>query len=94
MRKDDAPYVTLSQSSRFKKTMAQMRYAILHDKAGLVGFILLVLIVALSVLAPTLFPLDMVSDPSQILQAPSALHILGTDHLGRDIWAQIANGGR
>ena len=34
------------------------------------------------------------SDPSRILKPPDALNILGTDHLGRDIWAQIANGGR
>lgn len=74
--------------------MSQVRYAILHDKAGFVGFVLLALIVGLSILAPLLFPLDLISDPSQIMQAPSALHILGTDHLGRDIWAQIANGGR
>lgn len=94
MGKKEAKYVTLSQSGRLKKAMAQVRYAILHDKAGFVGFVLLALIVGLSVLAPLVFPLDQVSNPGQIMQAPSALHILGTDHLGRDIWAQIANGGR
>lgn len=94
MAKKEAPYITLSQSSRFKKTLAQMRFAILHDKAGFVGFCILTAIVVLSVVAPVVFPLDVMSDPSQIMQGPSAAHILGTDYLGRDIWAQIANGGR
>lgn len=94
MAKKDTPYVTLSQSSRAKKLLAQARYAILHDKAGLIGFIILSLIVLLSITAPIIFPLDTVSDPSKILTAPSAQNILGTDHFGRDIWAQIANGGR
>lgn len=94
MSKIDAPYVTLSQSSRAKKMFTQAQYAILHDKAGLIGFILLTLIVVMSVIAPVAFPLDTISDPSKILQAPSAEHILGTDQFGRDIWTQIANGGR
>lgn len=94
MAKKEAPYVTLSQSSRVKKTLAQMRFAILHDKAGFAGFCILIAIIVLSILAPIVFPLDVMSDPSRIMEGPSSAHILGTDYLGRDIWAQIANGGR
>ena len=94
MAKKEAPYITLSQSSRFKKTLAQMRFAILHDKAGFVGFCILTAIIILSIVAPVVFPLDVMSDSTQIMQGPSPEHILGTDYLGRDIWAQIANGGR
>lgn len=71
-----------------------MRFAILHDKAGFVGFCILTAIIILSIVAPVVFPLDVMSDPTQIMQGPSSEHILGTDYLGRDIWAQIANGGR
>lgn len=94
MRNSSAAYVTLSESSRLKKALSQIRYAVLHDRAGLVGFCMLSLIVLLSITAPILFPMDTVSDPTMILKKPSFAHILGTDHLGRDIWAQIANGGR
>ncbi len=94
VEKERAPYVTISQSSRLKKIFFQIRYAILHDISGLMGFIILSFIVILSLVAPVVFPLDTVSDPSQIFKAPTMAHILGTDHLGRDIWAQIANGGR
>jgi peptide/nickel transport system permease protein len=86
-------YVTISQSSRIKKTLHQIRYAILHDISGFLGFLILSFIVALSLIAPLIFPMDTVSDPSKILKPPSSENILGTDHLGRDIWAQIANGG-
>ncbi len=88
------PYVTLSQSSRIRKTLSQIWFAVSHDKVGFLGFCILILIVLMSLLAPYVCPPDRVSDPSQILKAPSADHILGTDHLGRDIAKQIANGGR
>ncbi|NCC66407.1 MAG: ABC transporter permease, partial [Spirochaetia bacterium] len=54
----------------------------------------LLLIILMSAFGPIWFPLDTISDPSKLLMAPSAEHILGTDHLGRDIWAQIVSGGR
>lgn len=94
MNKEKAAYITISQSSRIKKLLRQVKYAVFHDISGLIGFIILALIIILSLAAPFVFPLDTVSDPSQVFQGPSAGHILGTDHLGRDIWAQIANGGR
>lgn len=94
MAKESAPYVTISQSSRLKKNLFQIRYALLHDISGFLGFLILSAIIVLSLVAPLVFPLDTVSDPSSIFRAPSLMHILGTDHLGRDIWAQIANGGR
>lgn len=94
MNKNDAQYATLSQSNRFKKLATQAKYAILHDSSGLAGFIILSLIVLLSLIAPFVFPLQQEADPGKILSAPSPSHILGTDHTGRDIWAQIANGGR
>lgn len=94
MKKEQEAYVTISQSSRLKKLLHQIKYAIFHDKAGFVGFIILSSIIILSIIAPFVFPLSSTSDASQIFQGPSSAHILGTDHLGRDIWAQIANGGR
>lgn len=87
-------YKTISQSTRLQKLLHQVKYAIIHNKTGLIGFIILLLIVVLSIISPFVFPISTQSDPTKIFQAPSLTHILGTDHLGRDIWAQIANGGR
>lgn len=94
MKEEKTNYITISQSSRFKKIFSQIRYAIFHDISGLIGFLILSFIIILALIAPIAFPLETVSDPSKILQGPSWAHILGTDHLGRDIWSQIANGGR
>ncbi len=94
MDKRKSNYTTISQSSRLKKILTQMKFAILHDKAGFAGFCILAVIIVISFLSPVVFPLDTRSDPSKIMMQPSLQHILGTDYLGRDIWAQIANGGR
>lgn len=94
MDKRKSNYTTISQSSRMKKILTQMKFAILHDKAGFAGFCILAVIIVISFLSPVVFPLDTRSDPSKIMMQPSLQHILGTDYLGRDIWAQIANGGR
>lgn len=94
MDKRKSNYTTISQSSRIKKILTQMKFAILHDKAGFAGFCILTVIIVISFLSPVIFPLDTRSDPSKIMMQPSLQHILGTDYLGRDIWAQIANGGR
>lgn len=94
MKTANKQYQTLSQSSRMRKVLVQVKYGITHDTAGMIGFILLSAIILLSIVAPVVFPVDTVSDPTMIMKGPSAEHILGTDYLGRDIWAQVANGGR
>ncbi|WP_104135947.1 MULTISPECIES: ABC transporter permease [unclassified Cryobacterium] len=58
------------------------------------GLILVVGFVLFALLGPILL-----SDPNQqdfaaILQTPSLAHLLGTDDLGRDVFARIANGAR
>ncbi|QTF09049.1 ABC transporter permease [Brenneria izadpanahii] len=61
----------------------------------MLGCTVLLLVVALALLAPWISsysPIDI--DPSQRLKPPSALHWLGTDALGRDIFARVAYGGR
>ncbi len=71
-----------------------MGSAVVRDKVGTAGFALLLMIILMSVFGPIWFPLDTESDPDKLLHPPSSEHILGTDHLGRDIWAQIVSGGR
>lgn len=87
-------YKTISQSGRTKKLFYQMRYAIVHDKTGMAGFVILATIIVLSIISPVVFPIDRTADVTAILQGPSKTHILGTDYLGQDVWAQVANGGR
>ena len=59
---------------------------------GLIGFTLLIL---LAVLAPALAPAAPTSiDSEHMLEPPSAVHLFGTDNLGRDILSRVLWGGR
>jgi len=89
-----AAELNLTTTTRLSRNLRHLRSAIFGDPIGAIGFILLLAIILMSVFGPIWFPLDTISDPSQLLEAPSAEHFLGTDHLGRDIWAQIVSGGR
>lgn len=61
---------------------------------GKISFSLLILFLLLAVLAPYLsgHPHDVSSGPS--LAPPGGGHLLGTDELGVDLWAQICHGAR
>ncbi|MGB9681611.1 MAG: ABC transporter permease [bacterium] len=65
-----------------------------RDKAGLLGFIILLAILLMSFIGPYFVKLDTVVKLDQIYQFPSREHILGTDNQGRDIFSQIVNGGK
>ena len=56
----------------------------------------LVLAVALgATLAPLLIPYDPTEiNPEALLHSPGRQHLLGTDNLGRDVFARLAHGGR
>lgn len=57
--------------------------------------ILLVLIIFISIFAPFLAPLNPnQTDLSVKLQGSSPTHLLGTDHLGRDLLSRLMYGGR
>jgi len=65
-----------------------------RDKAGLIGFIILVGILFMSFIGPYFVKLDTEVKLDKIYQFPSREHILGTDNQGRDIFSQIVNGGK
>lgn len=63
--------------------------------SGLAGLVLVGLVVLLGLLAPLLTPWDPIHQiPSAQLLAPSAQHPLGTDNLGRDLFARVLFGIR
>jgi peptide/nickel transport system permease protein len=59
------------------------------------GLLLLGTMVAIAALAPVIAPYDpAVQDLNNLLQGSSAAHLLGTDHLGRDVLSRLLWAGR
>jgi len=59
-----------------------------------VGATVLAIVVALAIAAPWISPDPMRLAPADRLLPPSAQHLLGTDHLGRDVYARALYGAR
>ncbi|ADG93742.1 binding-protein-dependent transport systems inner membrane component [Arcobacter nitrofigilis DSM 7299] len=60
-----------------------------------VAFYILAFFVAIIFFMPLFYTVSAYElNPDKILQAPSLSHIMGTDRLGRDIFARILNGGQ
>ncbi len=58
------------------------------------GASLLLVMVVLAALAPLIAPDPLLMAPANRLRPPSAEHLFGTDHLGRDVWARTVYGAR
>lgn len=65
-----------------------------YNKAGFIGFLLVIVIILMSVFGPYIMPLDTKTKVDQIYVTPSLQHPFGTDHQGRDVLSQIVNGGK
>lgn len=63
--------------------------------SGAIGLALVAFHLALALLSPWLVPYDYKAmDATGTLAGPSAMHWLGTDHLGRDVLTRVMLGGR
>lgn len=65
-----------------------------YSKVGFIGFLGVILILLLSFLGPSIWPIQAVGNTGEIFEPPSAIHWLGTDDAGKDNWIQIVNGGK
>ncbi len=67
----------------------------LSNPLALVGFVIIVSVFILAMLAPIISPFDPNNiDVKAILLAPSWQHWMGTDGLGRDVLSRMLHGGR
>ncbi|MCG2623431.1 ABC transporter permease [Arthrobacter sp. I2-34] len=77
------------------KPWARFKKRFLKQRAGMVAVVFLLLVVLTAVFAPWLAPLDPnKQNLGQILQYPSAEHLLGTDDLGRDVLSRLLYGAQ
>ena len=65
------------------------------NKLSIFGFIIFFLIIFICIFVPLFTPYSSTKvDLRNILSPPTVAHIMGTDKVGRDIWARILYGGR
>lgn len=84
-----------TQQSNDKK--ASLYHRFLADKVGVASLVVIVGVLACVVFAPWLTPYTdqgLGTPGIDRLIPPSTDHIMGTDRLGRDLWARILYGGR
>ena len=80
------------RSNSFWKNAAER---FLHDGTAMLGLVLVVIIVGLCLAAPLLTSWDPAAvDVTKQYLPPDGEHILGTDRLGRDMFARLLYGGR
>jgi ABC-type dipeptide/oligopeptide/nickel transport system permease subunit len=72
---------------------AQIISAIGHSRLTVTGTLLVAIFVVIAVVGPLVAPAPLLQT-DDILQAPSAHHLFGTDNLGRDLLARCAAGAR
>jgi ABC-type dipeptide/oligopeptide/nickel transport system permease subunit len=86
---------SLEPALRERRLSERVFFRLLRHRLALVGIILTTIIVIMAIFAEFIAPYD----PLEIrlkdrLQPPSAAHIMGTDHLGRDIFSRVVYGAR
>jgi peptide/nickel transport system permease protein len=67
----------------------------LRNRLTAAGAVIVLALFAVALLAPVLAPYDPGAiDARHVLEAPSAIHLLGTDELGRDVFSRMMYGAR
>jgi len=66
---------------------------LLHSRMAVIGLVISLFVILIAILAPWLAPYDPVEiDLVNRLQPPSREHLMGTDHLGRDMLSRVMFG--
>jgi peptide/nickel transport system permease protein len=66
----------------------------LRHRLAVIGMVLLTAIVFMALFADVISSKPFFTDVKAVSQPPSALHLLGTDRSGRDVWARVVHGAR
>ena len=75
---------------RGEKPWKRMVHRFLRYRPGVLGLIVMILLVLAAIFAPLVAKQDpFYQNYSELKQAPSENHIMGTDAIGRDVWARL-----
>ena len=85
---------SIPQNSRLGRTLSVLR-DVMSRPSGAVGLCLVVFHLILAVISPYIAPFDYrTMNAAMMLTGPDSVHLLGTDHLGRDVFSRTIQGGR
>lgn len=77
--------------SHFKEVMERLA----KNKLAMAGLVVILLLISIAILAPIIAPYNYAAqDLNSTYAAPSKIHLLGTDKLGRDILSRLIYGTR
>ena len=79
----------------FWRSIKDLTEVIFASPTAVIGLIVVIIWVLIAVFAPLLTPYSpLAQDYKHLDKGPTAVHPLGTDDLGRDVWARVAFGAR
>ncbi len=91
----DTPIPDVAETSAVESPRRRALRRLLQRKTAVLGFVVIVLLVAAALLAPWIVQFDPTKQSYTMLRrAPSALNWFGTDESGRDIFARVIYGAR
>ncbi len=91
---DTAAALDSAEHELDRQRQAQRWRYLLRDKKALIGLITLAVLVLAAIAAPWITPFDPNAMDYEMIEAPSLVHLLGTDDLGRDLLTRLIYGTR
>ncbi|NLS72368.1 ABC transporter permease [Bradyrhizobium brasilense] len=90
-----SPLAPLAAAETLESPARRAWRRLIRRKGAVLGLSVIALFILLAVFAPLIVPYDPVATSwSLVRKAPSAQHWLGTDELGRDVFARVVFGAR
>lgn len=87
--------VLLADARRaFARSVVEPLRIIIKNKRALAGLLILLFFAAMAAVGPEIIPLNLAPDYANRYAVPSLQHPLGTDYIGRDVWAMLVHGSR
>lgn len=78
-----------------KGSLKELWHNLKKNKRAVVGLVFIIFLILVATFAPLIAPYGMTTQNlSNITQKPNGIHLLGTDHLGRDVLSRIIYGTR
>jgi peptide/nickel transport system permease protein len=83
-----------SMAQPTSKPARRRRFTFLRNRKATIGLVVIAIYVMFAIIGSWVAPYDPDARSNALVAAPSAAHLLGTDHLGRDILSQLLVGTR